>query len=66
MIELKIDGASCNGCVKSIENALSQVKGVETVSFSLDSKIATISGMASVDELSEAVEMAGFDVVKDK
>lgn len=63
MIELNIEGATCNGCVKSIEKALTQVKGVESVSFSLETNIAQISGTASKDALIEAVDMAGFDVV---
>lgn len=64
MIELKIDGATCNGCVKSIEKALTQVKGVEGVSFSLETKLAQISGDADKEALIEAVEMAGFDVLE--
>lgn len=64
MIELKIDGATCNGCVKSIEKALTQVKGVEGVSFSLETKLAQITGNADKEALIEAVEMAGFDVLE--
>lgn len=64
MIELKIDGATCNGCVKSIEKALGQVQGVVSVSFSLGTKLAQISGDADKEALIEAVEMAGFDVLE--
>ncbi|TCS37121.1 heavy-metal-associated domain-containing protein [Reinekea marinisedimentorum] len=64
MIELKIEGATCNGCVKSIEKALTQVKGVEGVSFSLETKLAQITGNADKEALTEAVEMAGFDVIE--
>lgn len=64
MISIKIDGATCQGCVKSIENAISQVAGVDTVAFDLDTKLAKVDGSASIEALNNAVEQAGFDVVE--
>lgn len=63
MIELTVEGATCNGCVKSIEKAVSQVAGVETVEFSLETKLAKVNGSADKDDIVDAIEMAGFDVV---
>jgi copper chaperone len=63
MIELTVEGATCNGCVKSIEKAVSQVAGVDEVEFSLDTKLAKVSGSADKEAVVDAIEMAGFDVV---
>ena len=63
MISIKIEGATCNGCVKSIENAIGQLTGVDSVNFDLESKLAKVNGSASLESISHAVEQAGFDVV---
>ncbi|EAR09983.1 heavy-metal-associated domain-containing protein [Reinekea blandensis] len=65
MLTLKVDGATCGGCVKSIEKAVSQVAGVESVSFDLDTKLAQVDGQADKAQVVDAIEMAGFDVVGD-
>ncbi|MDX1343712.1 MAG: heavy metal-associated domain-containing protein [Reinekea sp.] len=63
MIELKIEGATCQGCVNSIEKAIRQVNGVDEVHFSLETKIAQVQGSADKQALADAVEDAGFDVI---
>ena len=65
MLTLKVDGATCGGCVKSIEKAVSQVAGVDSVSFDLDTKLAQVEGQADKAKVVDAIEMAGFDVVGD-
>lgn len=65
MLQLTVEGATCQGCVKSIEKAVQTVTGVSTVSFDLESKLATVEGDAEKDAVVEAIEMAGFDVVTD-
>lgn len=65
-MNIKIDGASCNGCVQSIEKAIAQVGGVDTVSFSLESKLAVVTGSALREDVADAIEMAGFDVIDDE
>lgn len=64
MLELTVDGATCGGCVKSIEKAVSQVAGVTSVSFDLESKLAKVDGEADKAQVVDAIEMAGFDVVE--
>lgn len=64
MLELTVDGATCGGCVKSIEKAVSQVAGVTSVSFDLESKLAKVVGEADKAQVVDAIEMAGFDVVE--
>lgn len=63
MIELKVEGATCGGCVSSIEKAVSQLTGVDSVSFNLETKLAKIEGTVAHSDVIDAIEMAGFDVV---
>lgn len=63
MLEITVEGATCGGCVKSIEKAVSQVSGVTSVNFDLDSKLAKVDGDADKAQIVDAIEMAGFDVV---
>ena len=51
MIELTVSGATCKGCVKSIEKAVSLVDGVTSVHFDLDSGIAQIDGNDNIEQL---------------
>ena len=64
MLEVTIDGATCGGCVKSIEKAIAQVQGVTSVRFDLDSKLAKIEGSTEKSAVVDAIEMAGFDVIE--
>jgi copper chaperone len=64
-IELKVEGMTCGGCVKSIQNALTGRKGVNnavadleagTVAIEFDGKLIQRSA------LEQAIVDAGFDV----
>jgi copper chaperone CopZ len=63
MFELKVEGATCGGCVSSIEKAVSQLAGVDSVKFNLETKLAEIEGTVAQSDVIDAIEMAGFDVV---
>jgi copper chaperone len=63
MIELKVEGATCGGCVSSIEKAVTQLPGVDSVSFNLETKLAKVEGSIEQSDVIEAIEMAGFDVI---
>lgn len=62
MIKLHIEGMTCGGCVKSIENAVGANKSVKSVQVNLQDKTAVIEGTATVEELKEQIENLGFDV----
>lgn len=65
-ITLNIEGMTCGGCVKSVTNALNQVTGVQSADVSLANNNATINfddSQTDVQQLTEAIEDAGFDVV---
>lgn len=62
-ITLRIGGMQCEGCVKSVQNALSRVSGVLSVEVHLKEEKATLQAAETVrlEQLIEAVEEAGFD-----
>jgi copper chaperone len=61
MTKLKIDGMSCEHCVRAISGALQEVPGVETVvEVSLERGEATVEGSAETALLIEAVEEEGY------
>lgn len=47
-IELKVDGMTCDHCVRAVTEAISGVDGVTGANVDLDAGAATVSG-ASVD-----------------
>ncbi len=62
-IELKVDGMTCQGCVRSVEKKLSGVAGVESAKVDLGAGRASVSyDPARADEakLIGAVEQIGF------
>lgn len=64
---IKIDGMSCGHCVASVTNALKAVNGVESAEVSLDEKQAKVvfdDTKVSFEDLKNAVEEQGFDVVE--
>lgn len=63
--EIKVDGMSCNNCVKHVTEALKQIEGVSNVTVSLAEKKATISSDKNIDisVLKSVIEDAGYDFV---
>jgi copper chaperone len=58
---LTIDGMGCDGCEDIVENALTDLDGVEDASADHEDGTATVEGDADSDDLLEAVEFAGYD-----
>jgi hypothetical protein len=62
LIELKIDGMRCNGCVTSVQRALSETAGVTEAEVRLEEGRAFIRGSdVSMRDLVEAVGSLGFE-----
>jgi copper chaperone len=62
-IEIKVEGMTCGGCVRSVEKKLSNVAGVASVRVNLEAGKATVEyddSRARVDQLLAAVEQIGF------
>jgi copper chaperone len=61
MINLKIEGMSCNHCKATVEKALRSVPGVVRAEVSLEQGRATVEGEAPVERLLEAVREEGYE-----
>ena len=61
---LNVEGMSCIHCVKKVETALKDVKGVKSVNVSLENKTAEVTLKEDVDTevLKKAIEDAGYEV----
>ena len=63
--QMKIEGMTCGGCVRSVTSVLQAVPGVASVAVSLEGKSATVTfdpAKAGTDALKRAVEDAGYEV----
>lgn len=60
MTILKIEGMSCNNCVRHVTEALQKVGGVEKVEVSLQEGRARVTGAAPVEKLIAAVQEEGY------
>lgn len=64
-VVLNIEGMSCQGCVKSVHDAVLQVVGVQDCIVNLNNNHAIIKyddTVSDVQTLQKVVEDAGFDV----
>jgi copper chaperone len=64
-IKLQVEGMTCGGCVKSVQNALTARDGVSEASADLDSATVTVDFNPAVIQESairDTIEDAGFDV----
>lgn len=62
-IDLKIQGMTCGGCVKSVTRVLTGVAGVTAVDVSLEEGRARVtydSGKTGIEALKQLVERAGY------
>lgn len=57
---LKIEGMMCEGCVKSVKEALEKVSGITSVDVNLKKGTAVVQGDADDETLIKAVVDAGF------
>lgn len=60
-IQLRIHGAKCASCVRTIENALRAVPGVQHAEMNLADRSAAISGQVAPDALIGALRSVGYD-----
>ena len=62
--KILIEGMSCQHCVGHVKEALEGLDKVTSVEVSLDNNWAIVETTNSDDELKEAIEEEGYDVVK--
>ena len=66
--QLQVDGMSCDGCARRLQNVLQQSHGVDEAKVSFDRKLATVihdTTQVSRDDLVRQVEQAGFQVTQE-
>jgi copper chaperone len=62
---IKVEGMTCGGCVKSIENALNEQAGIQKVAADLEAGTVAVdfdTNLIQVAAIENAIENAGFDV----
>ena len=65
VVTFEVKGMTCGGCVNSVTKALKAVRGVQAADVSLEKQQAVVTfaeAEASVADLKQAVEDAGYDV----
>ena len=63
-IVLKVDGMTCNHCVRAVKGVLETVPGVSAVEVSLAAGTAAVVGSADVATLVAAVAGEGYAVAR--
>lgn len=66
-VELKVEGMTCQGCVRSVTKKLGGMAGVSDVAVDLEAGKATVNyneSTAKVEDLIGAVEQIGFRAAK--
>ena len=66
-LTLQVDGMTCQGCVASVTRVLMAIPGVANADVVLQKKAATVnfdSTKTNRNELKQAIEDAGYDVVE--
>lgn len=67
IVELKVEGMSCDACVRSIERKLSKVAGVASARVNLVTGKAVVEyddSRAKADQLIGAVEQIGYHAIR--
>lgn len=68
-VMLPIGGMTCAACVRHVERALSKVEGVTSANVNLATERAAVEympGVASLDDLTKAVQDAGYEVLEEQ
>ena len=63
-VTLRVNGMTCQGCVRSVTQVLHRVPGVRHAEVSLERAEATVEfdpGQASAAVLKQAIEAAGYE-----
>jgi len=63
---IKVEGMSCEHCVKAVTNAVNSVTGIGSVSVDLDAKTVTVeydAAKTSLESIKMEIEDQGYDVI---
>lgn len=62
MVEFKVAGMTCGGCVRSITNAVHGVAAAAKVTVDLRSKRVSVETNVDAGAITDAIENAGYQV----
>lgn len=57
----RVNGMTCQGCARSVTNAIKAVSPAAQVSVDLDAKTVSVDGLIAEDAVKQAVGDAGFE-----
>ena len=60
--ELSVSGMGCAGCEETVEEAASDVEGVQDVDADHETGIVTVTAEASAEAVRDAITQSGYDV----
>lgn len=58
---ISVQGMSCDGCESAVESAIGELSGVTDVTADHEAGSVTIEGSVSMDDVTAAVEEAGYE-----
>ena len=61
--KISIEGMSCNKCVAHVKEALECLEGANRVEVVLAEKYAVLDTSATAEQIKEAIEDEGYDVI---
>jgi copper chaperone CopZ len=63
MIELKVTGMTCGGCVNSVKRAINREFPEADVQVDLDTGLVRVQGQVDAERAALSIKNAGFEVV---
>ena len=60
--EFTVSGMACDGCESAVENAVSELDGVESVRADHETDAVTVDTSGDLDEIQATIENAGYEV----
>jgi copper chaperone len=66
MVEILVSGMTCNGCVKSVTNALKAVDSEAQIDVNLTTQTIRIQSKKTTEVMAHAIVEAGFSVISSK
>ena len=62
-LNLKIDGMGCEHCIKSVREALEEIKGIKVLNVKIGSAEVEAENDSVLNEIKEKLDDAGYDLV---
>ena len=63
-LNLKIDGMGCEHCIKSVKEALEEIKGIKVLDVKIGSAEVEAENDNVLNEIREKLDDAGYDLVR--